>query len=318
MNATPKISVICATTACNSCCSYCDIWTQQGIDSTEKNLLLAINSSASLGVELLAFTGGEPLLMKDIEYFVSYSKSIIPFVTLSTNAILLSNTRMESLENSGLDALVISLDTLVPSTYQKFRGISIDYVLRGIECAYIKAKNTRVVISCVLSLENIDHLLDLARFCMQRNLILGLNPLHTSKNSAEHKVLSSLEINKIKHIFEQLRSFEVLGLMLANTSEYLDFLFDYIISKIIPLQSYCPNPFKSISISVDGFVRICPYMQPIGSVVDGDILSIWNSDNKDDVMARMNRHECNGCWFSYRSDDYNYILSKYRILPRLL
>ena len=305
----PKISIICVTTECNSRCSYCDIWSHHGSNASAKIITAAIDSSNDLGVTLVGFTGGEPLLNNDLERYIMYAKSKIPWVTVSTNGTLLSKERITALDDSGLDALIISLDTLRPDGYEKFRGIGIEHVLRGIEYASNIVKHTRLVISCVISPTNLNDLPDLARFCIERNLMFGLTPLHGSiKETKAEEISFAKEYSEVRKIMGELRSLEELGLRFANTSSYIEALSDFLYTGHLPFASQCPNPYRSISVSNEGFVRICPSMSPIGCLQENNIITIWNSSAKMDVVERMKRHDCRGCWYSYRADNFEDVL----------
>jgi len=318
----PDIAIIGVTTGCNSRCSYCDVWSQQiGTDVPIEFLINAVKAVGRLGVKLLALTGGEPLLVNNLEVLIEKAKVSIPLVTLSTNGILLSRTRVASLACVGLDALIISLDTLNADNYMRLRGVSIEHVLHGIEEAIIEMGCIRLVISSVVSLHNLLDLPQLARFCMENNIILGLNALH-NKNSqpTPEEQEMPITIHEVHRIMEEIRAMTWIGLDIANTSAHLDGLEMYLTTGSLPIGNTCQNVTGSITISCDGFVRICPYMKPIGCLLDTDISDLWNSDAKRMMMDQMQRLDCPGCWHSYRVEKFESariekLLSKSRGTP---
>lgn len=300
----PDIAIIGVTTQCNSRCSYCDIWSQPSSVTSTETILAAIGAAGDIGVKLVGFTGGEPLLVDNLESIVSRAKSVIPWVTVSTNGILLSQFRGTTLENAGLDALIVSLDTLNAHIYRKLRGISIEYVLRGIEEALAGSRHVRLAISCVVSLENLPDLPEIARYCLKKKLLLGFTPLHDVNVQLPfiNKEIAAKSLKVFSKIMEEIRSLKDAGLVLVNSSEYLDALGDFLIDRKLPQGIQCPNANRSISISSDGFVRICPYMPPIGCLEETDIISMWNSDTKKEIVERMHHLDCPGCWYSYRAE----------------
>ena len=83
---------------CNLRCIYC--MPEDGIDFKSKDKILnkseifkLVQITSEMGVSKVRFTGGEPLLRKDIIDIIKYTKSIstIDSVHLTTNGILLSS-----------------------------------------------------------------------------------------------------------------------------------------------------------------------------------------------------------------------------------
>ena len=109
---------------CNLRCIYC--MPEDGIDFKSKDEILSksevfklVQITSEMGVSKVRFTGGEPLLRKDIIDIIKYTKSIstIDSVHLTTNGILLSSF-LNPLETIGLDGINISIDTLNKKKYK--------------------------------------------------------------------------------------------------------------------------------------------------------------------------------------------------------
>ena len=114
---------------CNLRCIYC--MPEEGLPLRNKNELLStkeikklIKISGQLGVTKIRFTGGEPLLRKDISELVKYAVNLngIKSVNLTTNGILL-NKYLEDLQLAGLSGINISLDTLRSNRFIKITSI---------------------------------------------------------------------------------------------------------------------------------------------------------------------------------------------------
>ena len=64
----------------------------------------------------------EPLIRDDLPKFIKYARDIgIADVYLSSNGILLKESNIKDLINSGLTRIQISLDAIFPETYNKIR-----------------------------------------------------------------------------------------------------------------------------------------------------------------------------------------------------
>jgi len=87
---------------------------------TTQEIIRIIQVAAHLGVRKIRFTGGEPLLHKDIIHLISEAVTIqgIESVHLTTNGLYLEK-KAASLYKAGLDGINISLDTLNPEKFVK-------------------------------------------------------------------------------------------------------------------------------------------------------------------------------------------------------
>ncbi|MGI6109106.1 MAG: GTP 3',8-cyclase MoaA [Eubacteriaceae bacterium] len=130
------------TDRCNLRCTYCmpaegvplcshdDILRVEEIDSI-------IRTGASLGINKVRITGGEPLIRRGILKIVENTVNTpgISSVCMTTNGILLPQYAT-SLKELGLERLNISLDTLNPDRYRKLtRGGDLADVRKGLEAA---------------------------------------------------------------------------------------------------------------------------------------------------------------------------------------
>ncbi len=87
--------------------------------STEE-ILRILKVGAQLGISKIRFTGGEPLVRKDIDLLVDAATKIegIRSVHLTTNGLLLDK-HLENFKHSGLTGLNISLDSLEATRFFK-------------------------------------------------------------------------------------------------------------------------------------------------------------------------------------------------------
>ena len=112
------------TSRCNLRCSYCMREEHEEKNDTlstlqQQEIITIIEVLADLGVTKIRFTGGEPLLRKDIVSIVRQAKKTpgIRTVGLTTNGLLLDQL-LPCLIDAGLDALNFSIDTLDRSRYK--------------------------------------------------------------------------------------------------------------------------------------------------------------------------------------------------------
>jgi cyclic pyranopterin phosphate synthase len=104
---------------------------------TDEEIVTFVRQAASLGINRVRLTGGEPLLRKGLIDLVQsiYTIPGIDEVSLTTNAILLTKYA-EALAGVGLSRVNISLDTLDPEKFTRItRGGQIKKVYQGIASA---------------------------------------------------------------------------------------------------------------------------------------------------------------------------------------
>jgi len=126
------------TYKCNSKCEFCRIWKDDKLkkttDTSYKNARRNIDDLKKIGVRTIDFTGGEPLLNKELPDILTYAKKKDFFVKLSTNGILYPE---KADELKGLPSRIyISFDTTDREEYKIIRGVDgFSKVLESIDVA---------------------------------------------------------------------------------------------------------------------------------------------------------------------------------------
>mmetsp|Transcript_14797 Transcript_14797/g.20733 ORF Transcript_14797/g.20733 Transcript_14797/m.20733 type:complete len:422 (+) Transcript_14797:169-1434(+) len=146
------------TERCNLRCTYC--MPEEGVQLTPEQRLLdaeEIQRITSLfveeGVNRIRFTGGEPLLRKDLADIVKATSELRPKglreIAMTTNGITLGR-KVADLKDAGLDSVNVSLDTLDPFKFEILtRRRGMDKVLESVQKSLdfgIKTKVNAVII----------------------------------------------------------------------------------------------------------------------------------------------------------------------------
>jgi cyclic pyranopterin phosphate synthase len=190
------------TDACNLRCVYCmpeDIIFRPPAELMQDDeILTLIRVAASLGVDKIRLTGGEPTIRRNVVELVRSIRAIpgIERVAMTTNGVRLAQLA-QPLAEAGLDQANISIDTLDP---EKFRRITrrgdLDEVWRGVEAA--EAAGLRPVkINCVVTRGfNDDEVVELARLTYDNPWevrFIELMPFGSVTDFQVHQVVSSAE-----------------------------------------------------------------------------------------------------------------------------
>ncbi|MDD7917051.1 pyrroloquinoline quinone biosynthesis protein PqqE [Actinomycetospora callitridis] len=146
------------THACPLSCSYCS----NPLELTKRSAELAtadwhrvLDEAADLGVLQSHFSGGEPLLRRDLVELVGHASSLGMYTNLVTSAIGLSRPRAQALREAGLDHVQVSIQADEPVLSDRLAGIS--SFDKKIEAArLVKELGWPLTLNVVLHRQNID------------------------------------------------------------------------------------------------------------------------------------------------------------------
>lgn len=123
----PVAMTFAVTYKCQCNCKHCSAGRHLRNDLRElstKEAKAMIDQSQNLGVALIAFTGGEPLLRDDIYELISYVDKRKAMPILFTNGLLLSEENVDKLVDAGLYSLFVSIDSPIPEEHDQLRGMA--------------------------------------------------------------------------------------------------------------------------------------------------------------------------------------------------
>lgn len=122
------------TYRCNATCGFCDIWERPSPYVTLDNARQNLRDLKKLGVRVIDFTGGEPLLHRQLPDLLREAKQLGLITTVTTNALLYPKLaeRLRGL----VDMLHFSLDSPVADEHDRSRGVRcFDKVMESIAIA---------------------------------------------------------------------------------------------------------------------------------------------------------------------------------------
>ena len=167
MDCVPYIISWNLTTQCNLRCKHCYIDASKpmpGELSTAEALCVLDEIAAVNSETLLILTGGEPLMRPDLEELVARASGLGMTVVLGTNATGLTVERAKGLAQRGLAGVGISLDSLMASRHDEFRGVQGAWhgAVEGIDAA--QQAGLDVQIQMTLTRDNFRELPEVVRF----------------------------------------------------------------------------------------------------------------------------------------------------------
>lgn len=141
------------TDKCNLRCIYCmpEVCPKSNEPHTHQlkidDVIKVVNTASKLRVEKVRYTGGEPLVVKNIDKLIYETHKIdgIKDIAITTNGIFLEEM-IYDLKIAGLNQINISLDTLKSDRYKKItRGGELNKVFKALEkCLSLGLKSVKI------------------------------------------------------------------------------------------------------------------------------------------------------------------------------
>ena len=125
------------TYLCNLRCKHCYASAGKPLpdELNTEEALDVVKQLADAGVTIIALSGGEPLMRKDIFDVISLAHDYGMYTAVASNGTLITREFAKKLKDSGLGYIQISLDGATPETHDTFRGLPgvFERTLRGIK-----------------------------------------------------------------------------------------------------------------------------------------------------------------------------------------
>ena len=162
------------TDRCNLRCQYCMpeaeyVWLPRKDILTFEETSFLVDVFASVGVDKVRITGGEPLLRKDLPDLLRLlaAKSLIRDLALTTNGILLAG-QVAALRAAGLQRITVSLDTLRADRFCALTRVdALDAVQAGLVAAADVGFDSVKIDTVVIRAVNDDEIADILEYGRQ-------------------------------------------------------------------------------------------------------------------------------------------------------
>jgi cyclic pyranopterin phosphate synthase len=281
------------TDRCNYRCVYCRTG-EENVAPSElpmEDYLRMVRVFASLGIEKVRLTGGEPLLRRGLVELVSELAQLRTVdgkpldLALTTNGHLLAQLA-RPLRDAGLSRVTVSMDAVEPETFARITRVpgSFDHVLRGVRAAR-DAGLGPVKVNCVLLRGfNDDQIVPFAEFARAESVIvrfIEFMPLE------EDRIWAPDTVVPLDEVLAKLGSFRPVVAMPANnlSETARRYTFDDgrgEIGVIAPVsQAFC-GACSRVRLTSDGKIRTCLF-----SHFDHDLHGVMRRGGSDDDMVNF-------------------------------
>ena len=304
------------TDRCNLRCTHCYSSSGPG-RTTEGELTTAeafgvIDDLAAMGVPLILFTGGEPLMRADLFALAAHARGRGLKMALSTNGTLITPDVARRIKESGIEYAGISLDGANAETHDRFRHSpgAFDRTIRAF--AACKGAGLRCGVRVTLTKENcheLEALVDLSlslgasRFCLywlvptgrgnesyarlqlDRDEVTGaLSLLYRKAKETDPSAMEFLTVDAPQDCIHLLASMEKDGSEdLADARALLE-----------SLKGGCSAGTRVANIDTRGNVYPCQFARSpeflVGNIRDRPFSGLW-SDGENPALARFRDKE---------------------------
>jgi len=207
-------AIISLTNKCNLKCNFC--YANSSSNNSKElsyNILKKIFPEIkSLGIQIIALTGGEPLLNKEFFKIAMLAKKNFPVVFLATNGFFINSLNARRIKNAGISNVQISIEGN-EEVHDKIRGVPTSYKRAKNAAKILKSLGVDVTLTPTFTkgnLKNIKYLYELAKelkcdLSIKRHISIGRGKSSQEIFPEEYMELYRFGIDKNKegnvHVF---------------------------------------------------------------------------------------------------------------------
>jgi len=289
------------TYRCNAKCGFCDIWERPSPYIDLENAKQNMQALKKLGVKVIDFTGGEPLLHREIDQLLEMAKEM-GFITTVTSNGLLYPKLAERLKGK-IDMLHFSLDSADKTTHDTMRGVAcFDFVMKSIGVA--KALGERPDILFTVFNDNMPEIEAVyENICLPNDLVLILNPVFDYNEVATGGSISRENLLKLRKWSGKKKVYlnDAFISLRLDGGNRID-------------KPVCKAGSSTIVISPENELVLPCYHLGLEKVpIDNNLYEIFKSDKVQKAIALEGRHpKCEGCVINcYMQPSFAVEMNKY-------
>ncbi|SYZ72589.1 Radical SAM domain protein [Candidatus Zixiibacteriota bacterium] len=282
------------TRRCNLTCPHCySAATRKALNElTTTECLEIVRTIGEMGVKMVGWTGGEPLLREDLEEIAGAARKFGMKQGVTTNGVLLDEKRGKSLMKAGVTAMQVSIDGTTAERNRPMRNASDEEFEKALEAVRVSVRlGFKTSLAMMIGQENLD---DAPRF------------IHMAKKMKAHVVRFSgfVPHGRGKGQRSRLEFTTRLGELKAFVSQFTGYekmpiAFDPGFGPLPPYYEFhqCIAGKQMFYLSCIGDVYPCTSLLSkefvVGNVRQRPLIDIWNDPNMT-KMAEIPREKIHG------------------------
>jgi MoaA/NifB/PqqE/SkfB family radical SAM enzyme len=244
------------TMRCNASCPFCDYW-KTSPEMKAKELGSFVDAAKAFDPMVVTWTGGEPLLRRDLEEIVGAVDRAISYkwMTLITHGAMLTRERARSLWDAGVGQFSVSLDYL-DERHDRARGIPglAAKILANAEA--ISGEGMTVRFNTVIKDDNLDEIMPIVRAAESLRVGVNLSVYTDFKNGNRDHLLRADQMERVDSLVRELLAFKRRRRgTLSNSDYYLEQIPRYLRGE---MTEPCQSGKDTVHIDPYGGIRRCP------------------------------------------------------------
>lgn len=315
----PVLGTLVTNYSCNYSCVMCDLKRRDGelrsMGSEELDtagMKKVIHAFARLGTPGIGFTGGEPLLRKDIFELLAHTKKLGMISHLNTNGSLLDDGNARKILEARVDSLNISIDGAKSATHDVIRGVqgAFDRAVAAVEritaLRQRKGAKLRIKTVAVLQEDNVGEVPEMVRLAgdLGVDCIEFIPRQQFLSGCAGKQPYDPVFLEKVEQAVDRLfRSEQGLDrARIENSPTHLALFSRSFRNEPMPLKCYAGYN----SLAVDCFGEIYPcvpwynWRRSTANVRDHELEAFWFSPEYRNVRIEVER--CTGCYLNCQTE----------------
>lgn len=288
------------TNRCNLSCLHC--YSKASLDSTDtfstEKIKQTIDELVLNKIKFIIFSGGEPLVRKDIFEIANYAKERGIITYLSTNGLYINSQNAKKIVDT-FNYIGVSIDG-DESTHDYFRGLKGSFKKSLEAMRMIKNAGGKIGIRFTMTKATIDSLPFLFELCEAE----GFEKIYLSHLVYSGRGEENLEIDLTKQmrkkamdfIFDKAFEYQKNGTNIEIVTGNMECDAVLLLKKVtldyskladkleLKLKSWGGNSAGRKLLNIDSFANVKPdpfFHIPLGNLYKNSFAEIWNNDNNE-------------------------------------
>ena len=245
------------TMRCNARCGFCDYWKTPAHTRT-RELKSYADAARYFSPMIVAFTGGEPLMRRDLEDLVAaVSRAVrLKYLTLLTHGAMLTTERARSLWKAGVNQFSISLDYL-DGRHDVARGIPglTAKIWRTVEAMRAGGMDN-IRLNTVIKNDNLDQLMPLVERAAAVGCGVTFSLYTDNKNGNRLHLVRAEQTGALDDAIASLLAYKRARRgVITNSDHYMRSIPRYVRGE---MREPCESGISTIHVDPAGFVKRCP------------------------------------------------------------
>lgn len=309
----PTRVIFCVTLRCNIKCKQCAIWRMPSTDELTADEWKKVISDlrAWMGPYRVQLAGGETFIRKDITDIIAHATKNDVLTGVVSNGTMITKELAQTIVDSGLGYIHISVDGVTAGTHDYIRGIPGLHVKTMAALGYLeeanRGKGMSICMATIINKRNMHELTAIVRKAESMGLDgVIFNPLGpTIDSDPEWFKKTDLwfdDLGAIYQVLDELIAMKKAGAKILNPPEQFEGMKEYFAKPTLQMREQCMVGITNLSITAEGNIHTCFKMPPLGNVRQTTPQQVWDSEETRALRRKIKNCDihCSPGNFVYR------------------